>query len=175
MHISNRPPYHSATISMSRRQAAGGPDAPPLGSRGASDRQFSTDLLNALMNSAGGGTNSTLRLANIGAGETPLTGYTVDTPDGPRTYARGGEPLHDAAYRRDAAALAFDLVSAIGSEGAVSLAEVEKAMGIEEATCDAKDLRAIRSVIENNWDRLSGGSRVMTAGQLSDAIAHHLG
>lgn len=138
-------------------------------------KQFSTDTLGALMNVAGGGTNSTLRLANLGAGETPLTSYTVDTPDGARTYARGGEPVHDAAYSRNAAAIAFDLVRAIGSEGAVSLAEVEKAMGLEEATCDRKDLRAIRSAVENNWNRLSGDSDTMTADQLSAAISHYLG
>lgn len=171
MQISYRP--SSTAIFRSSAPIAAG-TATSQGSE-ASKKQFSTDILNELMNLAGGGTNSTLRLANLGAGETPLTCHTVDTPDGARTYARGGEPVHDAAYSRDAAALAFDLVRAIGSEGAISLAGVEKAMGLDEATCDPKDLRAIRSAIENNWNRLSGDSDTMTADQLSAAISHYLG
>lgn len=175
MNISVRPSYSAAVMSMSRRQATARPGTPDAGGGEPTGKQFSTDLLNALMNRAAGGTNSTLRLANLGAGEAPLECNTVNTPNGARTCARGGEPVGDEVYSRDAEALAFDLVRSIGSDGALSRAEVEEAMGLKEATCDAQDLRVIRAAIESNWNMLSGGSDTMTARGLSEAISRYLG
>jgi len=175
MNMSVRPSYPAAVMTMSRRQATVRPGPPTAGGGEPAEKQFSTDLLNALMNRAAGGTNSTLRLANLGAGEAPLECYSVNAPDGVRTHARGGEPVRAAAYGRDAEALAFDLVRSIGSDGAVSRAEVEDAMGLNEATCGAQDLRAVRAAIENNWNMLSGGSETMTARGLSEAISRYLG
>lgn len=139
--------------------------------------QFSTDLLNALMNRAAGVSNNSVRLANLASGETPVNCVTRETAGGPRTFVYGGVGVgaREADQTGSAEARARDLILALGSDSSLSLSEVEAAMGVGDAACSPRDLNAIRSVIRTNWSELSGGGEMMTVAELTAAIERYQG
>ena len=71
---------------------------------------------------------------------------------------------------QSASSLANDLVDTFGSDGTISLSDVDGALGLNDSTDPPEVIQQMRSEMASAWNSLSGGASTMSADQLASAI-----
>jgi hypothetical protein len=74
-----------------------------------------------------------------------------------------------------AAGLAGDLINEFGSNGSLSLSDVDGALGISNSTDPSVEVQQMKSQMASVWDQLTGGASSLSAAQLTADIRSKLG
>lgn len=144
--------------------------APPPNAK--DDKAFTTALMTALLNSqqaSGASTFGAAKLPLIRVGHSVLSSMAYQIPSG--SAVAGAIGTSAAPKGVDLSSLDVDVaadavVNTIGSNGTVSLDDVQKMYGFG----DGLDSKKSRDLIAYDWKQLSHGADVMTGAQLREAI-----
>jgi hypothetical protein len=104
--------------------------------------------------------------AFINPATTPDDGFAIANSDGTLTASD--------VQGQSAASLTANLISAFGSNGTLSLNDVDNALGLNDSTVSPTIIQHLKSEIATAWNSLSGGSSELSSGKLESAIGSYL-
>lgn len=67
-------------------------------------------------------------------------------------------------------AMATDLIARYGKDGALSRADIEHAYNLDDASLPASSVKAMKKLVDADWNALSGGKDRMSREELATAI-----
>jgi hypothetical protein len=142
----------------------------------ASSVQLDTQTLVALLNAQEGRYGATQApFSPSSPTQTPPPQFINPSTTGGFEIASSDGALTSSELQgQSAAGLASDMIGTFGSNGTLSLNDVDGALGLNDSTDPPQLIQQMKSEIATAWNSLSGGSSVLSSDQLASAIGSRL-